>query len=132
MARRIAHAQLLAPNGIYAREAAEAVGYRPSPTSRFCVVRRDEAAPWELVHVRSGAKVDSLLPALSRKLTCADKLVVAAAFDAATHLDWSDFDALPEVTRAQGSKPRLEPTDKMRAMVQTLVTIAGDALEARR
>lgn len=132
MTKRIAHKQLLAPNGLYARHAAEAVGYRPSPTSRFCVVRRDESRPWELVHVRSGAQVGSLLPALSRKLTLADKLAVARAFDVATHLDWSDFDALPEVTEAQGAKPRLEPTDKMRGMVSELVAIARTAIEAAK
>lgn len=126
--KRLAHTQLLAPNGLYAREAAEANGYRPSATSRFCVVRRDEAAPWELVHVRSGAKVDSLLPARSRKTTLAEKLRVAHAFDAATHLDWSDFDQLPQVTRAQGDKPRLEPTPRMVAMVADLQAIVRQVL----
>ncbi len=72
-------------------------GYRPTESSRFAVIRIRPESPWSLIHVRSGMPVDSILPALSRKLTRDDKLAVAAAFEAQTHLDWSAFDELEEI-----------------------------------
>lgn len=122
--KRIEHTQRIAPNGIYARETRTYEGYRPSASSRFCAVRRDEASGWQLVHVRSGAMVDSLLPVAARKPSLALVLRVAHAFDAATHLDWSDFDALPEVTATQGITPRLSPTPRMQKMALELRDIA--------
>ncbi len=72
-------------------------GYRPTPSSRFAVIRIRKDSPWSLIHVRSGMPVNSLLPALSRQLTRDDRLSVAAAWEAQTHLDWSAFDDLEEL-----------------------------------
>jgi hypothetical protein len=72
-------------------------GYRPTDSSRFAVVRLNSKAPWDLIHVRSGMSVGSLLPALSRPLGRDDKLAVAAAFEAQTHLDWAPFDSLEQI-----------------------------------
>lgn len=94
--RRIKVTCLLAPATIYQHAARTAEGYKPSENSRFAVVRCGDA-PWELVHIRSGGKVNSLIPQHVRRPTMTDLLGVAAAFDAATHLDWRAFDALPEI-----------------------------------
>lgn len=72
-------------------------GYRPTASSRFAVIRINDKAPWSLIHVRSGMPVNSLLPALARPLTLADKLGVAAAWETLTHCDWSAFDGLEEL-----------------------------------
>lgn len=95
--RRIPARVLLAPVSIYQHAAHYGEGYRPTAGSRFAVVRTRPDAAWVLVHIRSGMPVESLLPALPRKLTMTDKLNVAAAFEAATHLDWSALDAVPQV-----------------------------------
>ena len=71
-------------------------GYTTSEGARFAAVRaRDGEGPWILVHRRTGMMVGSLLPA-SGKATLAGLLRVIAAWDAATHLDMSWLDSLPE------------------------------------
>lgn len=96
MTRRIKIATLLSPLG--ARGSVLRVeGYRPTSKSRFAVVRTAADRPWLLIHVRSGAIVDSAIPAVPRKLTMTDKLNVATAWEAATHLNWGPFDRIEAV-----------------------------------
>lgn len=83
-------------------------GYRPAEASRFAVARVSDKAAWDLLHVRSGMPVNSLLPALSRSLTMRDKLAVAAAWEAAS-LDWSAFDALEELGPSSNKRQHLDP-----------------------
>ena len=104
------------------------VGYRPTPASRFAVTRAADRpeGPWLITHVRSGCGVTSILPATSRKLTMTDKLAVIAAWEAMTHLDWSAFDELPQVTPDSNKFPLIDQTKAppaVRAMRETAATI---------
>lgn len=106
MTRRYPVTVLLCPATIYQHAAREGRGYAPSETARFAVVRDGaDDAPWVLVHRNTGARVESLIPALPRKITMTDRLNVCAAFEAATHLDWSHFDNLPATTHETTSPP---------------------------
>jgi len=127
MSRRIKIDAILAPNGIYQRCALPASGYRPSETSRFAVVRTGPEAPWRLIHVTSGGALDTIFPALPRKLTLADKMATAAAWEAATHIDWSAFDALPAVSLATTQPPALgagsaSTIAEMKALAETAIS----------
>lgn len=102
-------------------------GYRPTETSRFAVVRIREGAAWDLVHVRSGMSVGSLLPALSRALNRDDKLAVAAAFEAQTHLNWTAFDALEELGPNFNGRQSLDPATAL-PTVNALRDIAAQVL----
>ena len=102
-------------------------GYRPTAASRFAVVRVNADAPWSLIHTRSGMPVNSLLPALSRKVTLADKLAVAAAFEAQTHLDWAAFDELQELGPGFNGTQYMDPA-KGAALAVTLRQLAGQVL----
>ena len=102
-------------------------GYRPTAASRFAVIRTNADAPWSLIHVRSGMPVNSLLPALARKLTLADKLAVAAAFEAQTHLDWSAFDELEELGPNFNGSQYMDPA-KGAALAVSLRELAAQAL----
>jgi len=104
------------------------VGYRPTPASRFAVTRAADRpeGPWLITHVRSGCGVTSILPATPRKLTMTDKLAVIAAWEAMTHLDWSAFDELPQVTPDSNKFPLIDQTKAspaVRAMRETAATI---------
>ena len=88
-------------------------GYRPTKASRFAVARVSDKAPWSLIHVRTGMPVNSVLPALSRALTMADKLAVAAAWETLTHCDWSAFDSLEEIGPSFNGKQHLDPAKAM-------------------
>lgn len=121
---------LLAPASIYVHAAREAQGYAPAPDARFAVVR-DQALPdgqWVLVHRRTGAKIESLLPARSRKLTMTDKLAVAAALYAATHLDWSPFDALPQTTHETKGVPAFADREKAEKVATEMRAIVAHVL----
>jgi hypothetical protein len=83
---------------------------------------------WRLTHLRSGASVDSILPALPRKLTMADKLAVAAAFETLTYCDWSAFDSLPQVTLETKDAPRLTPSPSLRVTMDEMRRVAWQAL----
>jgi hypothetical protein len=102
-------------------------GYRPTDSSRFAVVRVNAGAPWDLIHVRSGMSVGSLLPALARKVTLADKLAVAAAFEAQTHLDWAAFDDLQELGPGFNGTQYMDPA-KGAALAPALRQIAAQVL----
>jgi hypothetical protein len=122
---------LLAPVGIYQREIISAKGWAPREGSRFAVVRTNEKAPWRLIHVRSGGSVDSVFPARLKPFSLADKLAVAAAWEAASHVDWGAFDALPQVTRETtqppdfGDKPISPATrDEMRRLAAQALGVA--------
>lgn len=104
-------------------------GYRPTANSRFAVARIDRAGAWDLLHVRSGMPVNSVLPALPRALTLADKLAVAAAWEAQTHLDWSAFDNLEELGPSSNKRQHLDPATA-RATVDAMRAIAAQVLEA--
>jgi hypothetical protein len=110
MTRRIKIDAILAPAGIYQREARPVSGYRPTADSPFAVVRvgAGPSAHWKLIHVKSGGSIDSPLPARGYHLTLTHKLAVAAAWTAATHLDWSAFDKLPAVTLETTEAPGLK------------------------
>jgi hypothetical protein len=108
MARRIPVSAVLAPAGIYRREARAVTGYKASERSRFAVVRASDESIWMLIHIRSGGGLESTLPALPRRLTLADKLAVAAAWDAVTHLDWSAFDDLPAASLEMTAIPSID------------------------
>lgn len=125
MVRRIKFTTLIAPNGIYHRTTAEAHGYRPAPSSRFAVTRIGRG-PWVLTHVRSGVGIDSILPARGQRLTMTQKLSAAAALEAATHLDWSAFDAIPAVTADMTEPPTFvqRPRDEMIAEMREIVAAA--------
>ncbi len=86
------------------------VGYRPTPTSRFAVTRAADRpeGPWLITHIRSGCGVTSILPAVMRKLTMTDKLAVTAAWEAMTHLDWTAFDELPQVSPDSNKFPVID------------------------
>lgn len=84
-------------------------GYRPTADSRFAVARVSDKVAWDLLHVRSGMPVNSLLPALPRSLTLADKLSVAAAWEEASGLDWSAFDQLEELGPSSNTRQYLDP-----------------------
>jgi len=88
-------------------------GYRPTASSRFAVARVSDRAeaPWELIHIRSGMPVGSLLPVLSRPITMAEKLAVAAAFETLTYCDWTAFDALPELGPNSNARSYLDPNN---------------------
>jgi hypothetical protein len=129
MTKRIKVAALLAPHGIYRRTPLAVTGYKPTERSRWAVVRTGDAAAWLLIHHASGAGVGSLLPVLPRKLTLAEMLAAAAAFDAATHLDWSAFDALPAVTPETTAEPRLgNPSPATLRTVQAMRELARLAI----
>lgn len=130
MTRRLAVSAILAPAGIYQREAREASGYRPSASSRFAVVRMNDSDVWRLTHLQSGASVDSILPAMPRRLTMTDKLAVAAAFETLTHCDWSAFDALPAVTLETTEAPALAPSPSLRVTTDEMRRVARVALGA--
>lgn len=106
-------------------------GYRPTESSRFAVARVSAEAAWDLMHVRSGMPVNSLLPALSRVLTLADKLAVAAAWEAQTHLDWSAFDALDELGESFNGRQSLDPAtalptvNAMRELAASTLAVTG-------
>lgn len=102
-------------------------GYRPTESSRFAVIRIRKDSPWSLIHVRSGMPVESLLPALSRKLTRDDKLAVAAAFEAQTHLDWSAFDELQELGPNFNGSQYMDPA-KGAALAPALRDLAAQVL----
>jgi hypothetical protein len=102
-------------------------GYRPTDSSRFAVVRVNADAPWSLIHTRSGMPVNSLLPALARKVTLADKLAVAAAFEAQTHLDWAAFDDLQELGPGFNGTQYMGPA-KGAALASALRQIAAQVL----
>lgn len=127
MARRIPIQTLIAPNGMYQRQAMLAAGYRPAPDSRFAVVRAGPAAPWALTHVKSGGSLDSILPARGYKITMTEKLAVAAAFEAASYVDWSAFDALPQVTESTTDCPTMSPPPS-RATMDNLRQLVAQAL----
>jgi hypothetical protein len=121
---------LLAPCGIYQPDAVEARGYAPSHNARFVVVRTSKDAPWRLIHAKSGAGIDSILPATMTRITLAEKLAVASAWQAATHLDWSAFDALPQVTYDTKELPALH--NPSRATLDEMRTLAANAIVAAR
>lgn len=129
MARRIPVSAIVAPRGIYQRQALAATGYRPSANSRFAVVRTSPDAPWLLLHLASGGSVDSILPAKSYALTMTHKLAVAAAFEAMTSHDWSDFDTLPPVTLETTEAPGCKPSPMLRERVNEMSRIARNALD---
>lgn len=104
-------------------------GYRPTETSRFAVARVSPKTAWDLLHVRSGMAVNSVLPALPRTLSLADKLAVAAAWEAQTHLDWSAFDNLEELGPSSNKRQHLDPSTA-RATVDAMRVIAAQVLEA--
>lgn len=83
-------------------------GYRPSAASRFAVARVGDRkdAPWRLIHVRSGMPVDDVLPLNMTGL--ADKLAVAAAWEALTHCDWTAFDTLEELGEGFNGRQHLD------------------------
>lgn len=101
-------------------------GYRPTDSSRFAVARVDKG-PWLLLHVRSGMPVDSILPALARPVTMEEKLSVAAALEAQTHLDWSAFDSLQELGPGFNGRQSLDPA-KARDTVAAMREIAALAI----
>lgn len=101
-------------------------GYRPTAASRFAVARVSNG-PWDVLHVRSGMPVNSLLPALPRVLTLADKLAVAAAWEAQTHLDWSAFDALEELGPNFNGRQTMDPA-KALSTVQAMRELAATVL----
>jgi hypothetical protein len=109
MAKRLAVTVLLAPATIYQHAAVSSEGYAPAADARFAVVRAAGRSdgPWVLVHRRSGMLVESLLP--PRKFSRTDKLAVAAAFHACTHLDWTPFDAIPQVSEGDLKGPGFAP-----------------------
>ena len=84
-------------------------GYRPTASSRFAVGRIDRNQNYQLIHVRSGMPVESLLPALGRTIVMSEKLAVAAAFETLTHCDWSAFDDLPELGPSSNVRAHLDP-----------------------
>jgi hypothetical protein len=102
-------------------------GYRPTDASRFAVARVSDRGPWLLLHVRSGMPVDSLLPALSRPVTMPEKLAVAAAWEAQTHLDWSAFDGLQELGPNFNGRQHLDPATG-RATAQAMREIAAQVI----
>jgi hypothetical protein len=102
-------------------------GYRPTGSSRFAVVRVNADAPWSLIHTRSGMPVNSLLPALARKVTLGDKLAVAAAFEAQTHLDWAALDDLQELGPGFNGTQYMDPA-KGAALAATLRQLAAQVL----
>ncbi len=102
-------------------------GYRPTASSRFAVVRAKADAPWSLIHVRSGMPVNSLLPAVSRQLTLADRLAVAAAWGAQTHLNWSAFDDLEELGPNFNGSQYLDPA-KAQVTVAAMRDLAAQAV----
>jgi hypothetical protein len=75
--------------------------------------------------------VTSILPATSRKLTMTDKLAVIAAWEAMTHLDWSAFDELPQVTPDSNKFPLIDQAKAMPA-VRAMRETAGKVIFARR
>lgn len=104
-------------------------GFRPTESSRFAVARVSAKAAWDLLHVRSGMPVNSLLPALPRPLTMADKLAVAAAWEAQTHLDWSAFDALEELGPSSNKRQHLDPATAA-PTIAAMRQLAAQTLEA--
>jgi hypothetical protein len=107
-----------------------AVGYRPTASSRFAVTRLADRpdSPWTMTHVRTGMGVGSIIPAVSRKLTLAERLEICAAWEAMTHLDWSAFDELPEIGPDTNGAPvinqaKVGPT--VRAMREAAATVLG-------
>ena len=120
MTRRIKTTAIFPPNGIYRQSPVPVEGYKPTENARFGVVRYGADAPWLLVHLATGYSVGNLLPALSRKITLTEKLAVAAARGAQTHLDWQEFDALPATTMETKEAPQfvLSPRDTLAAMRQ--------------
>lgn len=90
-------------------------GYRPTASSRFAVARIDRNQSYQLIHVRSGMPVESLLPALGRPIVMTEKLAVAAAFEALTHCDWAVFDDLQELGESFNGRQHLD-TSKPGAM----------------
>jgi len=88
----------------------EAKGYRPTPASRFAVVRVSKDAPWLLIHCRTGMAVASLLPCTLKPLGLAEKLAVAGAWETLTHCDWTAFDSLPELGPSFNGKASLDPS----------------------
>lgn len=102
-------------------------GYRPTESSRFAVIRIRKDSPWSLIHVRSGMPVNSLLPALSRQLTRDDRLAVAAAWEAQTHLNWAVFDDLEELGPGFNGSQYLDPA-KGAATVAAMRDLAAQVL----
>lgn len=95
---------ILPPSNIYLRAAVEAEAVAPFEGARFGVAVVPPGTSWFLVHLKSGSKVDSILPGSRKKITKADKLAVAAALEA-TPADWSLFDALPASTLETTAHP---------------------------
>ena len=126
--KRHAITALISPNGIYQREPLAATGYAPSAKARWGVVRASPTAPWLLIHRASGGPIDSMFGARSRKMNLADKLAVARAFEAATHLDFGPFDALPAITAETTETPALKPGPKLYALLESMREIANQAL----
>ena len=102
-------------------------GYRPTASSRFAVIRAKADAPWSLIHIMSGMPGNSLLPALSRQLTLADRLAVAGAWEAQTHLDWSAFDDLEELGPSFNGSQYLDPA-KAQATVNAMRELAAQVI----
>lgn len=116
---------VMRPRSVYAPANTTCPGYAPSAESRFAVVRdRPGEGPWLLVHRRTGMLVASLLPV--GKFTRTELLATIQAWDAATHLDMSYLDSLPQTVAGSHERdiPRLPETS--RGMVAELRTIAAD------
>lgn len=131
MTRRYPVTVLLCPATIYQHAARFGSGYAPTETARFAVVRDadDKSAPWALVHRRTGARVGSLLPVRARKLTMTEMLSVAAAYEAATHLDWRPFDSLPVTTPATTGTPKFADERAAQLLAGELRTIAAAVIQ---
>lgn len=85
----------------------EVMGYKAARNGRFGVIRhRDGEGPWIVVHLRTGVGVGSCLPASCVSLS--EKLAAVAKWEAATHLDWSAFDELPEIGPDSTAMPRID------------------------